>query len=252
MKKLLFCATCLLTGILFIAPAIINQQIVRGSDDFQPQQTFALVPPAIQLQSVVGGLARPIYVTNARDTRLFVVLQDGRILIFQNGALLPAPFLNITSLVNCCDERGLIGFAFHPNYPSTPYIFAHFTSNGAALPDATPAASGDNVIVRFTANANAADSSSGKTLLVIPQPFANHNGGTIEFGNDGFLYIGKGDGGDGNDPGNRAQNINLLLGKILRIDVDQSVNTSPYYGIPSGNPFLNLSLIHISEPTRPY
>lgn len=245
MKKLLFCAACLVTIALLVVFAVTNQQIVQGSEDFQFEITSdektsaALVPPAIVLQPVASGLSRPLYVTNTGDSRLFIVQQDGQVRISQNGALLPTPFLNITSITSCCGERGLIGLAFHPNYPATNFVFAHFTSNGATLPDGTPAALGDNVIMRFTASGNVADPASGKTLLVIPQPFSNHNGGSIEFGPDNFLYIGKGDGGSGNDPGNRAQNINLLLGKILRIDVDQNVNTPPYYGIPAGNPFVN-------------
>lgn len=238
MKTLLFCAACFLVIILFAASIATDWQIVQGSGNFQSQRLFA-PPPAVQLQSVVGGLSNPIYVTNARDARLFVVQQNGQILIFQNGALLSAPFLDVSARVNCCGERGLLGLAFHPNYPATPYFFVHFTSNGTALPDGATPASGDNVIVRFTvsSNANVADFASGKTLLVMPQPFSNHNGGMIEFGGDGFLYIGKGDGGSGNDPGNRAQNTNERLGKILRIDVDQNVNTAPYHGIPPTNPF---------------
>ena len=261
MKKLLFCAACLLAVALFVVFAITNQQIVQGSADFQvektpAEKTFALAPPPILLQPVASGLSRPLYVTNTGDTRLFIVQQNGQVLISQDGSVLPTPFLDIVSLVNCCGERGLIGFAFHPNYPATNFIFAHFTSNGTPLPDGTPAASGDNVIVRFTASGNVANPASGKTLLVMPQPFSNHNGGMIEFGPDNFLYIGKGDGGSGNDPGNRAQNINLLLGKILRIDVDQNVNTPPYYGIPAGNPFLGTAgadeifLIGLRNPFR--
>jgi len=260
-KKNLFCAACLLTVALFVVFATINQQIVQGSEDFQVEKTFdekalALVPPAIVLQPVASGLSRPLYVTNAGDARLFIVQQNGQVLISQNGSLLGTPFLNITSMVNCCGEQGLIGLAFHPNYPATNFIFAHFTSNGTPLPDGTPAAVGDNVIMRFTASGNVANVSSGKTLLVIPQPFTNHNGGSIEFGPDNFLYIGKGDGGSGNDPGNRAQNINLLLGKIMRIDVDQNVNTPPYYGIPAGNPFLGTAgadeifLVGLRNPFR--
>ncbi|MGI8640779.1 MAG: PQQ-dependent sugar dehydrogenase [Pyrinomonadaceae bacterium] len=219
---------------------LVDAQMFRGANIAFSNKSFAMPPPAIQLQSVVSGLSNPLYVTNAKDSRLFIVEQTGQIKIYQSGALLPTPFLNISSFVNCCGERGLLGLAFHPQYPTTPYIFVHFTSNGTALPDGTIPVSGNNVIVRFTvsSNPNVVDSSSGKTLLVIPQPFSNHNGGTIEFGNDGYLYIGKGDGGSGNDPGNRAQNINELLGKILRLDVDQNVNTPPYYGIPATNPFV--------------
>ena len=224
----------------------------------QSKQTLAQTP-AIQLQLQTSGLSRPVYVTNARDSRLFIVEQDGRIKILQNGSLLSTPFLDITSLVTSGGEQGLLGLAFHPNYPATPYFFVHFTSDGDALPDGTVPNVGDNVIVRYNvsgSDANLANPTSGKTLLVMPQPFSNHNGGMIEFGNDGYLYIAKGDGGSGNDPGNRAQNINEILGKILRIDVNQNVNVAPYHGIPPTNPFVSTSgrdeifLIGLRNPWR--
>jgi len=239
MKSLGFYFACILLCILAVVFNSTSRQIVYGLQE-PPTHSLSALLLSVNLQLVVGGLSNPIYVTNARDSRLFIVEQNGQIKIFEAGALRATPFLNATSLVNCCGERGLLGLAFHPAYPATPYFFVHFTSNGSALPDGTTPATGDNVIVRYTvsANQNVADPASGKTLLVIPQPFSNHNGGMIEFGGDGFLYIGKGDGGSGNDPGNRAQNINLLLGKILRIDVDQNVNTPPYHGIPATNPFV--------------
>lgn len=193
----------------------------------------------IQLDLVAGGLSSPVFVTQAGDARLFVVQQSGQIRIFQGGTILATPFLDVDGISTCCGERGLLGLAFHPNYPAVPYFFVHFTADGDPLPDGVDPNVGDNVVMRYsvTADPNVADVASGKTMLVLPNPFSNHNGGMIEFGHDGFLYIGKGDGGSGNDPGNRAQNINELLGKILRLDVDQNVNAPPYYGIPPTNPF---------------
>ncbi len=253
MKLFVFSVVCFLS----VSIAVLNytgNQTVQGSNNFPASRMF--VPPAVQLQTIVSGLTAPLYMT-ARDARLFIVQQDGRIKIFQSGALLSTPFLDIASITNYSPggERGLIGFAFHPNYPTTPYIFVHFTSNGTTLPDGTTPASGNNVIARFnvSGNANVIDFSSEKTLLVIPQPFSNHNGGMIEFSpTDGYLYIGKGDGGDANDPGNRAQNTSVLLGKILRIDVNQNVNVAPYYAIPSGNPIAGspVFLIGLRNPFR--
>ena len=126
-------------------------------------------------------------------------------------------------------ERGLLGLAFHPQ----------FSSNGRFFVDYTRKPDGATVIAEY--RVSAADPSvadGGETvLLVIPQPFANHNGGMVEFGPDGFLYIAMGDGGSGNDPGNRAQNVNDLLGKILRIDVDHPAGGLPY-SVPADNPFV--------------
>jgi glucose/arabinose dehydrogenase len=194
-----------------------------------------------QLQSVVGGLTRPVLVTHARDDRIFIVEQAGTVRIFYGGGLLATPFLDIAGLVTTGgNEQGLLGLAFHPNYPATPFIFVHFTSNGNVLPDGTDPNTGENLIVRYniSSDRNVVDQTSAKSLLRIPQPFSNHNGGMIAFGPDNYLYIAKGDGGSANDPFGAAQNINNILGKMLRIDVDQNVNVSPYHGIPPTNPFV--------------
>jgi hypothetical protein len=124
------------------------------------------------LQAEVSGLTKPDYVTNARDDRLFIVEQPGQSKIFQNGGLVSTPFLDIssnTSFING-NVRRLLGLAFHPQYPTVPYFFVHFTSNGTALPDGINPANGDTIIARFAVSAtpNLADTSSGKTLLVIP------------------------------------------------------------------------------------
>jgi len=185
---------------------------------------------AAQLEPVLTGLASPLYVTNARDgtNRLFIVEQFGRILVLQPGATSPTLFLDLTSKVLAGGESGLLGLAFHPQYALNRRFFVNYSR----LPD------GATVIAEFQAspsNPNLADPTE-KVLLVIAQPFANHNGGMIEFGTDGYLYIGMGDGGGANDPDNRAQNVNDLLGKILRIDVDMSSGGLPYSS-PPDNPF---------------
>ena len=187
-------------------------------------------PGAILLEPVLTGLSSPLYVTNARDgtNRLFIVEQPGRIKVLGPGTTTPTVFLDITSKVLSGGERGLLGLAFHPQYAANRRFFVNYTRQ----------TDGATVIAEYQASSldpNIADSQE-TVLLVIPQPFANHNGGTLEFGADGFLYIGMGDGGSANDPGNRAQNINELLGKMLRINVDVPNGPVPYSS-PMDNPF---------------
>jgi glucose/arabinose dehydrogenase len=184
----------------------------------------------IVLELVAGGLSSPLYVTSAHDStnRLFIVEQTGRIKVLAANAGTPTVFLDITSRVRAGGEQGLLGLAFHPQFETNRRFFVNYTRR----PD------GATVIAEYRASAsnpNTADSSE-TMLLTIAQPFANHNGGMIEFGPDGLLYIGMGDGGSANDPDNRAQNINDLLGKMLRIDVDNSTGGLPYAS-PSSNPF---------------
>lgn len=186
---------------------------------------------ATQLEPVLGGLSSPIYVTSAKDgtNRLFIVEQSGRIKVLQPGSSSPTVFLNIASrVIQNGGERGLLGLAFHPQFSINRRFFVHYTRSS----------DGANVIAEYRASASNPNlaSTAEIVLLVIPQPFDNHNGGMIEFGPDGFLYIAKGDGGSGNDPGNRAQNKDELLGKILRIDVDHP-NGSLKYSSPPSNPF---------------
>lgn len=182
----------------------------------------------LQFEELVGGLSRPVGVTHAGDgsDRLFITLQAGQIVLYDGSRVLPAPFLDITPLVACCGERGLLGLAFHPRFKDNGFFFVNYYSP-----------SNETVIARYrrSADPNRADPQSAKILLRVPQPFQNHNAGELQFGPDGYLYAAFGDGGSGGDPGNRAQDLSTLLGKILRIDVD---NGEPY-GIPPGNPFVN-------------
>jgi len=181
----------------------------------------------VNLRPVVEGLDRPVVVAHAGDGsgRLFIVQQGGAILIFDGTQLLPAPFLDLSSLVSSGSEQGLLGLAFHPNYETNGFFYVNFTD-----------VSGDTQIVRFSVSVDpdVANPASAVPLLSVDQPFANHNGGQLAFGPDGKLWIGLGDGGSAGDPGDRAQSGNALLGKILRIDVDQG---DPY-GIPLDNPFV--------------
>ena len=189
----------------------------------------AQAPPEVALQTLATGLAQPTAIANSGDARLFLTLQHGEIVVFENGRVLPTPFLDIRSLVSCCGERGLLGLAFHPRYSENGFFFVDYTN-----------VSGDTVIARYRLGAgdpNVADPGSGVTLLTIPQPFANHNGGQLAFGPDGYLYVGMGDGGSANDPFCNGQRDETLLGKILRLDVDANATSPPFYGIPPDNPF---------------
>ena len=193
-------------------------------------QASPAAPPAIGLQPLASGLGSVTSITNARDSRLFLTIQSGQIKIYSGGAVLPTPFLDVSTLISCCGERGLLSVAFHPLYAANGYLFLYTTNMN-----------GDIEIVRYqrmASDANRADPTTRAILLTIPHPInANHNGGQLQFGPDGYLYIGTGDGGSGNDPPCNAQNDAVALGKMLRIDVDQNVGVSPFYGIPASNPF---------------
>jgi glucose/arabinose dehydrogenase len=214
-----------------------NLTIFAGSSAPPPSaptpQPASAPPPAliaIRIEPVLTGLDNPLYVTHARDgsNRLFVVEQPGRIKVLQPQAATPTVFLDITANVLAGGEQGLLGLAFHPDYALNRRFFVNYTRQG----------DGATVIAAYQASLADPDVADGTetVLLVVPQPFANHNGGMVEFGPDGFLYIGMGDGGSGNDPGNRAQNVAELLGKMLRIDVDNPDPPAPYSS-PPDNPF---------------
>lgn len=175
---------------------------------------------------IASNIEAPVAIEHAGDNsgRLFIGQQVGRILIWRNGSVLDTPFLDISDRISCCQERGLLGIAFHPDFASNGEFFVNYTNLSFAT-----------VVSRFTVSTdpNQANASSEEILLTVAQPFSNHNGGHLAFGPDGYLYIGLGDGGSGGDPDNYAQNHLSLLGKMLRIDVD---NGSPY-AIPDDNPF---------------
>lgn len=187
--------------------------------------------PQVKLERVVSGLSNPVYVTHAGDGsgRLFAVEQAGIIRIVQKGALLPTPFLDIRDRVESGGEKGLLSVAFHPNYETNRRFFVDYTSRrGGQL---------KTIIAEYKVSAidpNVADPTSERVLLEIDQPFSNHNGGLVKFGPDGMLYIGMGDGGSGGDPLGHGQNLNSLLGDLLRIDVDRGTP----YTIPPDNPFV--------------
>ncbi len=183
-------------------------------------------PDGYQWSLVADGLTQPIGLSTARDGsgRLFVIEKPGQIRIISDGSLLPEPFLDIRDRVgDSGSEQGLLGLAFHPDYEGNGYFFVNYTDHD-----------GDTVVSRFVVseNENRADPDSESKVLVINQPYKNHNGGQVLFGPDGYLWVTTGDGGAGGDPEDNAQNLNNLLGKLLRINVDQQP-----YSIPEDNPF---------------
>jgi glucose/arabinose dehydrogenase len=188
----------------------------------------------IKLTLRASGLSKPVYMTSARDGtgRMFIVEQTGKIKILKSGHVLATPFLNLTGKVSGGSEQGLLGLAFHPSFKTNRKLYVNFTN-----------LDGDTVIREYKAsrsNANVVDTSTGRLIMKIDQPYANHNGGMLAFGPDGYLYIGLGDGGGGGDPGNRAQSTDTLLGKLLRIGVN-STTGSLHYRIIGTNPYVGVA-----------
>ena len=192
---------------------------------------FPGVPARAML--ITDALEHPLHITAPRldPRRLFIVEQAGRIRIVKDGRLLGDPFLAIEDRVSCCDERGLLSVAFHPDFETNGRFFVDYTNT-----------SGDTVIARYQVGADPdhADRDSERILRTIDQPFANHNGGQLAFAPDGTLFVGMGDGGSGGDPFNNAQNDASLLGKLLRLDVNVEAVTGTeagrYYRVPPDNP----------------
>lgn len=208
---------------------------IAAQDEEEPiiTRSSAPNPDNVQLTPVASGLNRPLYLTHAGDgtDRLFILEQGGVIHIWQNGSVLPTPFLDVTDLLTWdvntggYTERGLLGLAFHPNYAENGRFFVNYSDKDGA-----------SVVAEYTVSAdpNIADATSGQIIFTQSQPYPNHNGGHMDFGPDGYLYFSLGDGGSANDPLDTGQNPSDLLGSILRIDVD---NGFPFT-VPSTNPFV--------------
>ncbi|MFN7172747.1 MAG: PQQ-dependent sugar dehydrogenase [Fimbriimonadaceae bacterium] len=185
--------------------------------------------------TVVSGLSQPVQILPdpTDSTRLFIVQQGGQIRVLKNGVLLGTPYLTVT--VQTGGERGLLGMALHPEFASNGHFYVNFSESGT----------GATRIVRYTRNPDNSDlavAASNFNIIRIPQDYNNHNGGTIRFGEDSYLYIGMGDGGSGFDPLGRSQQINSLLGKYLRIDVNNDGfpdDPNRNYAIPGDNPFIS-------------
>jgi glucose/arabinose dehydrogenase len=215
-----------------------------GSDESTPAPTPTPTPspgascsvtpvsgtPNLTSLKIAQGLEDPLDLQSPPGdlSRIFVVEQRGRIRLIKNGALLVTPFLDIGDHVRAGGEQGLLGLAFHPRYAENGRFFVNYTDP-----------SGDTHLAEFSggANVDVASAASERTVLMVGQPFSNHNGGGLAFGKDGYLYAGLGDGGSGSsggDPFHNGQSLNTALGKLLRIDVDRG---DPY-GVPPDNPFV--------------
>jgi len=192
-------------------------------------------PSSITLTPVVSGFSSPVDLQPSGDStgRLFVVEQAGTIRIVHGGVVLATPFLDIRTRVNFSGEMGLLGVAFHPGFAQNQRFYVNYVR-------LLGASQIQSVIAEYqasAADANQADPATERILLTVNQPFTNHKGGQVAFGPDKFLYIGLGDGGSGGDPLGNGQNLQTLLGKMLRIDVDHTTGALPY-AIPADNPFV--------------
>ena len=186
----------------------------------------------IALQPFVSGLSQPVGVTAPLDGtgRLFVIEQGGKIRVIRGGQVLERAYLDISNKISMGGEQGLLGLAFHPRFEDNRRFYVNYTD-----------AAGDTVIAEFRQARrarNRALARSERVVLTFDQPYANHNGGHLAFGDDGYLYIASGDGGSAGDPHGNGQRLDTLLGKILRIDVNRN-RDGRGYGIPSDNPFRN-------------
>ncbi len=190
---------------------------------------YTLTAQTVETELFASGFSSPVDIQNAGDDRLFIVEQAGRIKILNaDGSINPTPFLDISSQVLSGGEQGLLGLAFHPDYTTNGYFYVYYTDN-----------SGDTQVSRFSVSSDPDIADAGSELMLInqSQPYNNHNGGCIQFGPDGYLYIGLGDGGSAGDPQNYAQNLQSLLGKMLRIDINNTAG-GMNYAVPADNPFV--------------
>jgi len=184
------------------------------------------IPIDTEIVAVGMGQVLDVAFADGQRDRLYIADKEGSVWLMKDGVRLTTPFLDISTLTFPSGERGLLGLAFHPDYANNGWFYVNYTD-----------LAGDTFLDRFTVSTNpdVADFASRVNILSIPQPFSNHNGGCIRFGPDGYLYVGMGDGGSAGDPGNRAQNGLDLLGKMLRLDVDNGLP----YSIPASNPFVS-------------
>jgi len=229
--------TPLIRSALAAGMPLLMVGLAQAADQAHPAPDTLL---GVHLVPIAVNVDHPSVITHAGDGsgRIFIVLQDGKIVVWDGTQVLATPFLDIDPIVNSSgQEQGLLGLAFHPDYESNGYFYVDYTDTTG----------GDTIIARYSVSAgnpNVADPASALILMEIDQPFANHNGGQLQFGPDGYLYIGMGDGGSAGDPGNRAQDLTKPLGKILRIDVNgggvpADCGGGSNYTIPADNPFVD-------------
>ena len=188
-------------------------------------------PQALHLVRVASGLSEPTYLTAApgEPGKLYVVEKTGRIVVLQNGRVRKTPFLDLRGRVSLGSEQGLLSVAFHPRYARNHRLFVDYTDR-----------KGDTRVVEYRSNGTRALPGTARQILFVDQPYPNHNGGQLQFGPAGWLYVGMGDGGSGGDPENRAQNPKSLLGKLLRIAVD----------LPVAGPRVRIAALGLRNPWR--
>jgi glucose/arabinose dehydrogenase len=224
-----------LLGALIISMAGLAQASAANVDGSLCEEATSSPPfPAIRLERIATGLSQPVGLIAPRDgsQRLFIVEQLGTIRIWKKGGVVSEPLLDLRDRVTTGYEMGLLGLALHPEFPKVPRLFVNYTTKTALHGIRTKIAE-----FRLGKDSNVVDPATERILLDISQPYPNHKGGHLAFGPDGFLYIGLGDGGSGNDPHDNAQHLNTLLGKMLRIDVNGQLGEVPYR-IPPDNPFV--------------
>lgn len=228
MKRIVWGAAALIFALLS-SLVVPNLPVTKARSAAPRPQQQPEAPASITLTNYLSGLSSPVGVYNAGDesNRLFIVERTGKIRVVQPGSTTPTDFLDVSAKVSLTYvERGLLGLAFHPQYRTNGRFFIYYVkvTDGSIQLSEFHVSSG---------NPNVADTTETPMLNILHPTNQNHNGGTLMFGGDGYLYLGPGDGGSGNDPPANAQNINELKGKILRLDVDHGAP----YTIPASNPF---------------
>ena len=212
------------------SPPAASASAASPATSVAPSQPFDPNAVSIELEVVAGGLDSPLAVTHAGDGsgRLFVAEQGGAVRIVRDGAVVGAPFLDIGGRILSGGERGLLGLAFHPDYPADPRFFVNYTDED-----------GHTQVASYTLDPEDPERAIDEEtrILTVRQPYANHNGGALAFGPDGYLYVATGDGGSGGDPHGYGQSLETLLGKIVRIDVD-TPSGELRYSVPPDNPFV--------------
>ena len=223
-------ATAAILGGLLAALAVGGPVMARPIDVDEPTIIQAAVP-RIALALRASGLSKPVFVTSARDGtgRLFILEQTGRIKIYKNGSVWNTLFLSLEGKVGTAYEQGLLGLAFHPDFKTNRKLYVSYTDLN------------NNIVVReyqtYSSSPNRVNTATARTIITIAKPYNNHNGGMMAFASGGYLFISTGDGGGIGDTGNRAQSIDSLLGKMLRIDINGTTSTKNYR-IPSSNPYV--------------
>jgi glucose/arabinose dehydrogenase len=222
-------ALAILGGILGVL-ALGGPVAARPIDVDEPTITTAAIP-RIALSLRASGLTKPVFATSARDGtgRIFILEQTGRIKILKSGSVLSTPFLSLAGKVGLAFEQGLLGLAFHPGFETNRKLYVSYADLN------------NNIVVReyktYVSNPNRVNTATARTIITIPKPYNNHNGGMLAFASGGYLFISTGDGGGIGDSGNRAQSVDSLLGKMLRIDINGTTSTRNYR-IPATNPYV--------------